>query len=216
MRIFIVRHGETAWNIEGRFQGQIDIPLNNVGKKQALRVAERLKSVRFDAIFTSHLSRAQFTAETIASDSNCTNIIVDDRIIEINHGAWEGCLADEVKTKWGDSLVQWHTTPEVVTMPGVGGESLNDIRKRVTNFIYELKSKYKNSDNILVVSHDAVIKVLLCIMLDMPLSSFWKFQIPNCSISIIELNKDKQPRIALLSDTSHINNNFVQKEQKGL
>ena len=97
MRFFVVRHGETAWNVEGRFQGQMDIPLNNKGIVQAERLAQRFIGHKFSAIISSPLSRAHVTAAKIAEVAVYDEFITDALLTEINHGDWEGCLADEIK-----------------------------------------------------------------------------------------------------------------------
>lgn len=214
MRFFIIRHGETLWNVEGRFQGQIDTDLNDVGLKQADLVAQKLFNHNFDAIISSPLKRALVTAQKIATKCKHKEVIINDALLEINHGLWEGCYAEEIKTEWPQLLINWHECPETVKMPGCGGESLNDILKRSTRYVETIAEKYDG--DVLFTSHDAIIKVLLCYWLNAPLSSFWRFQIPNCSISIIEIPKNKKPRLILMGDIGHLGDSFDSAEQKGL
>ena len=214
MRVFVVRHGETAWNVEGRFQGQMDTKLNARGIVQAELLAERLKNHKFEAVLTSPHSRAKVTAETIAEKTGNSEVTIIEELTEINHGDWEGCLADEISSKWPEILKKWHTEPEIAKMPGATGESLEDISRRCVPAVERTLSKYKG--DVLLASHDAVIKVLLCSWLAAPLSSFWRFQIPNCSITVVELLPDKTPRLLLMGDASHIGDAFDRPEQKGL
>jgi len=214
LRVFVVRHGETAWNAEGRFQGQMDTKLNARGIKQAELLAERLKNHKFEAVLTSPLSRARVTAEMIAEKTGIPEVTIIEELTEINHGDWEGCLADEISRKWPEILKKWHAEPEIVKMPGIKGESLEDISRRCVPAVERTLSKYKG--DVLLASHDAVIKVLLCSWLAAPLSSFWRFQIPNCSITVVELLPDKTPRLLLMGDASHIGDAFDRPEQKGL
>lgn len=216
MKLFIARHGETVWNTEGRFQGQIDTNLNQNGEKQASLLAERLKDIKFKRIITSHLQRAFYTASEINKKSGSDALIIDDHVIEINHGEWEGLLSTEIDSKWPGMLDKWHNLPHEVKMPGEKGESLDDIAVRVVPFVESLFNSFEDDDNVLIVSHDAVIKVLLCYVIGTPLSNFWKFHIPNCSISIIEKKKGQNFRITLLSDVNHINSTFNITDQKGL
>ena len=103
MRLFLVRHGETDWNREGRFQGQQDTPLNDRGRGQARGVAERLRGHRFDAVVSSPLSRALDTARAIQTAAGRTDpVILEEGITEIHHGDWEGRLASEVRSLWPD------------------------------------------------------------------------------------------------------------------
>ncbi len=214
MRFFVIRHGETAWNVEGRFQGQMDTDLNAKGLEQAELVAERLAGHCFEAIVTSPLSRAKVTAEKIAERTACSEFILDNGFTEINHGDWEGCLADEISAKWPEILKEWHNKPETVKMPGCMGETLDDVQKRTVRAADAIAKKY--SGDVLLASHDAVIKVLLCHWLGAPLSSFWRFQIPNCSITVVEAVPGKAPRMLLMGDAAHIGNAFDRPEQKGL
>jgi len=100
-RIFLVRHGETSWNREGRFQGQIDVPLNDAGLRQADAVANTLKDVPFDRIISSNLSRALRTALPLASRMRLgMGVETDDDLKEIAHGLWEGRTAGEVEAMY--------------------------------------------------------------------------------------------------------------------
>lgn len=214
MRFFVVRHGETNWNVEGRFQGQKDIELNQKGIMQAELLAKRFVGHRFEAIISSPLSRALVTAQKTKDVSICGQLLIDPLLSEINHGDWEGLLADDIKSMWPSDMERWHLAPETVKMPGDGGESLQDVWYRAYRFAEYASLKYKG--DVLVASHDAVIKVLLCHWLNTPLSSFWCFQIPNCSITVVEVSAAKKPRLTLLGDATHIYNSFERPEQKGL
>lgn len=214
MRFFVIRHGETAWNVEGRFQGQQDTELNDKGLAQAAKLRERLAGHSFEAVLTSPLKRAKKTAQIATAKCKVERFEELEALTEINHGEWEGRLAAEVSEKWPELLRRWHEAPETVTMPGAGGESLNDIAKRTVPALCESAKKY--SGDVLLASHDAVIKVLLCHWLDAPLSSFFRFQIPNCSITIVELREGHAPRMSLMGDAAHLGGGFDAPEQKGL
>ncbi|MDO5563551.1 MAG: histidine phosphatase family protein [Synergistaceae bacterium] len=216
MKFFIVRHGETVWNKEGRFQGQIDTELNKTGLLQADKLADRLAGHKFSRMISSPLKRAYVTAEKIADACGGISVETAAPLIEINHGSWEGRLAAEIQSEWADIFSAWHDAPEKVTMPGDGGESLNDVLKRSAAFTNNAASNADDDADILLASHDAVIKVLLCHWLDAPLSSFWRFQIPNCSISVVEIQRNKKPRLLLMGDAAHIGDPFNRPEQKGL
>lgn len=217
MRLFLIRHGETVWNAEGRFQGQIDTDLNATGLKQADTVAERLKGHPFSAVFATPLSRAHVTANMIASRCGMTkDVECIQEFTEINHGDWEGLLATEVAERWPDLLKNWHTTPHLVKMPGENGEDLEMLSTRVIEGIKSLKNRFGVQDDICLVSHDAVIKVILCHYLGAPLSSFWRFQVGNCSLSIIDFRERDKAKIPLFGDVSFLNASFEIAEQKGL
>jgi len=217
MRLFIVRHGETEWNRDGRFQGQQDTALSETGLAQADKVAaylaERMRG-KFEAIAASPLSRAKITAEKIASACGCNRLDVIPGLTEINHGDWEGLLSSEVKKLWPRVLDLWHTSPHTVIMPGDGGESLRGVQIRACEAVDAMASAYDG--DVCVTAHDAVIKVLLCHFLGAPLSSFWNFQIANCSLTIAELRKDTPPRVNLMGDAHFLGAGFETPEQKGL
>jgi len=214
MRLFIVRHGETAWNRDGRFQGQRDTELNEKGLAQADLVARFLANQTFEAVVSSPLSRARVTGEKIAAASECSVFEVADGLTEIHHGDWEGLLSTDVRKKWPDVLEAWHTKPETVTMPGPGGESLEDVQRRCIAVSEKLEKKY--TGDVCVTAHDAVIKALLCYYTNAPLASFWNFQIANCSLTIVELRPGKPPRISLMGDAHFLGGGFDLPEQKGL
>ena len=217
MRLFLVRHGETNWNREGRIQGQQDTPLNLRGLEQARRVAERLRGHPFALVVSSPLSRALQTARAIhgASDSPVP-LQVDEGLTEIHHGDWEGRLAQEVRATWPSLLDRWHERPEEVRMPGPGGETLEEVRDRAVAAAERLAATCPVEGDLCLASHDAVLKVLLCHWMGAPLGSFWRFVIPNGGLNLVELRAGKPPRLLLLGDASHLEEGFHREEQKGL
>ncbi|MDO5115949.1 MAG: histidine phosphatase family protein [Synergistaceae bacterium] len=214
MRFFVIRHGETAWNVEGRFQGQEDTELNENGLRQARLLGNRLAGHKFDAVLTSPLARARKTAEIASSECEYGQFITVDALTEINHGSWEGRLADDIEAEWPELMRLWRSEPEKVKMPGARGENLEDILRRAAPAVQAAAEKYEG--DLLLASHDAVIKVLLCHWLDAPLSSFFRFQLPNCSITVVEVKKGSAPRMLLMGDAAHLGDPFERPEQKGL
>ncbi|MBP6332610.1 MAG: histidine phosphatase family protein [Aminivibrio sp.] len=210
-RIFLVRHGETDWNREGRFQGQMDISLNGTGLGQARSVAEALKDVPPDRIVASPLSRARETARPLEELTGLRAELCGG-LIEIAHGLWEGRAAPEVEAEWPGMLETWHSRPERVVMPG--GESLADVQNRACPAL--LRIAEGTGENIAVFTHDAVLKVLLMNVLDCSLSSFWRFQLANGSITLLELSAMGW-RIPLMGEAGHLGSVFgIRAEQKGL
>lgn len=204
MKLFIVRHGETNWNREGRFQGQMDIPLNEKGLEQARMTAERFRGYPLEAVYASPLSRANVTGQMIARAAGCP-VIDDRRFMEINHGAWEGTTTAEVENNYGDLLRQWKSEPHLVTMPGPGGESLADVQRRTVAGVEEIIGRHRG--DLLLSTHDAAAKTVICHYLGMPLSFYWRLKIPNCSVSYIEF-LPSGPQVALLGDVSHFHQGF--------
>ena len=113
VRIILIRHGETQWNIEGRYQGQEDTHLSERGLKQGHMVAEGLKDTPIDVAISSPLERSYMTC-SFCADLHGLPVLKDDRLLEINHGDWEGKLADEIEAKYPEAFHRWHTQPHTV------------------------------------------------------------------------------------------------------
>lgn len=150
IELVFVRHGETDWNRERRFQGQTDIPLNDMGRQQARDKRLELRPEEFDLIIASPLSRAKETAEILAGEDRAEQIIFDDLLRERMHGEWEGMNIDQVEAMVG---------LEASRGQAPGGESLEDVRARLAAFIEKVKHKHAGK-RIMVVTHGAVIHSL--------------------------------------------------------
>jgi len=155
-RTFVfVRHGVTNWNHEGRFQGQLDIPLNNEGSRQARVLKEHLPQHRFDCIYTSPLRRALETARVIAGN---LPVVMDWRLAEIDHGDWQGKTKEEIATHWPDLWDRWEKDPLQVTP--TSGESPEQVRQRVDDFLRSVTAEI-----VLCVSHGVVIQTVRSLLL---------------------------------------------------
>ncbi len=203
-RIFLIRHGETNWNKEGRFQGQIDIPLNENGKDQARKTFEYLKNISFNKAFSSSMDRPYETAQIILQNNKDLKIEKIDSLIEISHGLWEGKLEEEIREKWPLLLKNWHDKPEGVIMPE--GESIKDVSSRSIEAFDKICLSQKYNDLTLLVAHDAVNKTLICNMLGMNYSNIWMIKQGNGGITVIDLFNDptKTPVISALNITTHL------------
>lgn len=200
-RIILVRHGETDWNKEQKFQGRIDVELNKTGKIQAEILAEKLKDLKINHIYASPLSRALVTAKKIAGHHNLEVEIVEG-FTEIEHGEWEGLHVSEVKEKHGDLYDKWLTEPNNVKMPK--GESLNDVRKRSIEAFNKIIGSHPEG-TVLIAAHDAINKVLVCYALDLDNCHFWQIKQGNSAINILEYDgKNKRFTVTLLNDTCHL------------
>ena len=203
-RIFLIRHGETNWNKEGRFQGQIDIPLNDNGKDQARKTSEYLKNTSFNKAFSSSMHRPYETAQIILQNKKDLKIKKIDSLIEISHGLWEGKLEAEIREKWPILLKNWHDKPEEVTMPE--GESIKDVSIRSIEAFDKICMSQKVNDLTLLVAHDAVNKTLICNILGINYSNIWMIKQGNGGITIIDVFNDssKPPVISALNITTHL------------
>ena len=205
-RIILVRHGETDWNKEGRFQGQIDIPLNETGKNQAQKASNFLKSIDFNKAYSSSMSRPLETAKIILGKKSNLSILKIDELSEISHGLWEGKLEKEIKTTWPEMLNKWHQEPENVIMPE--GESIEDVSKRSLNAWQNICKNQNKNDITLVVAHDAVNKTLICNILGLSYSQIWTIKQGNGGITVIDIfdNPDKDNVLSALNITTHLGN----------
>ncbi len=203
-RVILVRHGETDWNKEGRFQGKIDIPLNQNGKDQAKAASKFLKNTIFHKAFSSSLSRPKETAQIILKEHPGIEITLKDNLKEIGHGKWEGKLESEIKSDWPDLLKTWKIFPEKVQMPD--GENIKEVSRRSITGWIEICKDLKKNETALVVAHDAVNKTILCHLLGLTPSEIWMIKQGNGGITVIDLSeKEGHPdQITCLNITSHL------------
>ena len=203
-RIILVRHGETDWNKEGRFQGQIDIPLNSRGKEQAQKASKYLENIKFNKAFSSSMQRPLETAEIILGKKSNLKINTVNELVEINHGEWEGKLEKEIKKTWPEMLECWHQKPEDVTMPG--GESIKDVSNRSITAWNKICDSQREGDITLLVAHDAVNKTLICNILGLNYSDIWMIKQGNGGITVIDIFKDseKDNVLSSLNITTHL------------
>ena len=203
-RIFLIRHGETNWNKEGRFQGQIDIPLNDNGKDQARKTFEFLQNISFNKAFSSSMHRPYETAQIIIQNKKDLKVEKIGSLVEISHGLWEGKLEAEIREKWPTLLKNWHDKPEKVIMPE--GESIKDVSERSVEAFEKICLSQKDNDLTLLVAHDAVNKTLICDILGINYSNIWMIKQGNGGITVIDLFNDpsKPAVISALNITTHL------------
>ena len=201
MRVLLARHGETPWNAEGRYQGQIDIPLSPTGEGQARALGARLADVRIDRAIASPLTRARTTAEFALGDARKAQLGTDAGLLEIAHGEWEGLLASEIRERDGERLRAWREAPETVQMPG--GESLPQVLERAWPAFERATAGLGADDTLLVVAHDAVNRVLLCRVLGIPLSRLWSFRQAPATLNLLEGADVDRLDVVRLNDAGH-------------
>ena len=186
MEIFLVRHGETAWNINQVFRGRIDVALNETGLKQAELLARYLDGLKLDAIYSSPLKRALQTAEAIAKRSKL-KVVIEAGITDLDFGKWQGLSHQEVSDTYRDLYSEWMTHPERVRMPD--GESLTEVRERAAAVVNDLTAK--QLDRAVLVSHRVVNKVLSCALLGLDNSHFWSIRLDTCGITTFIYEKGR-------------------------
>lgn len=200
VNIYIARHGETKWNIEGRMQGFKDSDLTQKGVSDAKSLGESLKDIDFDCIYSSPLGRALDTAKYIRQDDN-TKIILDDSLKELNLGLWEGMTHEEIKEKYPLQYNNFREHPE--SFESQGGESFLELIKRVEKGLNNI-IKDENHENILIITHTCVIKAISIIVKGNDVKDFWNLPfINNTSLTILEVI-NKEIKVLLEADVSHL------------
>ena len=184
--IILVRHGETDWNVSEVFRGRIDIELNETGLKQAGLLAEYLGDLRLDAIYSSPLKRALKTAEVIASHHNL-DVEITPGLIDFDFGEWQGLAHEVVKDRYKELYAEWINSPQQVKM--AAGESLNDVRGRVTGVVNSIVDKYEGT--VVLVAHRVVNKVLICALLGLDNSHFWNIRQDTCGITAFSYENER-------------------------
>ena len=197
--LYIVRHGQTEWNQEGRLQGHMDSPLTKLGELQARSLYEPLKNVQFDCIYSSPSLRALHTAELITGNKK-GEIVKIDEFKEIYFGEWEGQLEKNLEKKFPEQFTPFKEAPHLYRNDS--GESFFDVQKRVLPKLSEIINKHTGS-NILIVAHNVVIKIILAHFQDSPMADIWKLPpIKPASLSKVEI-MDDIPKILLFGEISH-------------
>ena len=178
--LLLIRHGQTDWNLEGKYTGQADIPLNETGRAQAYEAAELLRQQPVDAIFSSDLMRALETAAIVAGKSECgVNIQTDPRLREIKQGVWEGMHFNEIKRRFSVEFAARERNPLEVAAPG--GETVGEVQQRVLSAIREICAQYP-SGVVVIVAHGLALAIVRCWLLQHPIKDVWSFIPPNAKV----------------------------------
>ncbi len=185
-RILLLRHGETDWNRQSRFQGQIDVPLNATGRQQAQQAAAFLRQTPIKRAYSSPMARPRETAELVLEHHAHVPLIPDQGLLEIGHGLWEGKLEEEIQARWPQLLATWKADPHQVVMPGPGGETIQQVSRRAVAAMERIAQDLVDGDTALVVAHDAVNKAILCHLLGLSPAHIWSVKQGNGGVSVID------------------------------
>lgn len=201
-KFYIVRHGQTNWNILGRTQGHGNSDLTKKGLEQAKELADAIVDYPIDYIYSSDLGRAVQTAQIIANKLNL-NVNKTPALREMGFGIWEGLLIEEIKRDHLDTYNTWRNEPHLVNIRG--GENLHIIKERTDKFIEELNKKYDNK-HIVLVSHSVTVRAMLLSFLGSSMQNIYRIKQDNTALNIVEC-RDYGPIVIKMNDTSHIKNN---------
>ena len=198
-RWYIVRHGETEWNAQGRIQGHTDISLSERGVQQSKLVAQRLAGVTLDVAYSSDLERSAETARQILGQRSIP-LHTSPQLREYNKGVFEGLTPEETG----------HRYPELFTASQVndldfappGGESIRQTSVRMNDFMTELRMRH-GDDNVLIVGHGGALRAGFVALMELPLEANWRFVMANCGLSVLDIYPDNAV-LRLHNDTSHL------------
>ena len=178
-RIIIWRHGRTEWNVDDRFQGQADIPLDDLGYAQAVRAAEVLALYRPNALYSSDLSRCYRTAEVLAQRTGL-EITTDKRLREIHVGSWEGLIGEDIRAADPELARRLWAGEEVRRSPT--GESPSEVAERMLEVLTEIADAAEDHSTVVVVTHGLAGRVGACRFVGLPLEQWRVFGgLSNCA-----------------------------------
>jgi broad specificity phosphatase PhoE len=198
MIVHLLRHGQTSMNRDGLGLGRRDVPLTDFGLRQSELAAEALGRHPIEAVFASSLSRAMVAAEMVAANAG-VEVGAEEALVELDVGETEGVSFPELRARFPEFMERWRG-PDVsrVTMPG--GESLDDVNQRLEPFLRSLQGS--GFDEVAIVSHNFVLRLLICRWLGLPVGAFRNFELDLASITTVVTG----PPVALrrLNDTCHL------------
>ena len=203
MEIYFVRHGQTVWNVEKRFQGLSDSPLTELGITQAKLLGEKLKDIKFDKFYSTSLKRAYDTANYIKGNREQKVEIFDD-FVEISMGDMEGIKQEDFKKLYPEQVKNFFFNQLEYDPSSFGGESFLEVRERVIRGLNKFIELNKNYERVLVVSHGATLKTLLHYISGKDILTLSDEAIPkNTSYTIVKYENGKF-EIIDFSNTSHL------------
>ncbi len=197
--IFLMRHGQTQWNTAKRFQGSMDIKLDDTGLQQAAKLKQRLSKVDFQAVYTSDLQRCSLTAQMIAKD-RVLQVYEMEELREVSFGHWEGQNYDLLKRDLTSGVKAWFDNPSKQIIPG--GETVEQVESRLHQVKNHIMANYMNQQ-VAIVTHGALLRYLLSSWLHLPYNFCWKWDIDNASISVIRWENDIF-HLQRLNDCAHL------------
>lgn len=200
MNIFIIRHGETAFNVgEHKFRGRMDISLSELGLKHAEQTGKSLSNIPLDIIHYSKLSRTRITASKIGQNQKNTQLLEEPFLYDISFGDWEGKANREVFSSKEEEQ-RWHTDPHSFIIPN--GETFYQVLDRIHRLFKRLENQ--KEENIALVSHGVVIALMFVYLYKTHPSNFWKFFVKPCSISHIVLRESGNFKLVKINDCHHL------------
>ena len=185
MQIFLVRHGATDWNIQGRCQGATDLDLNEVGLRQAKQIATSLTNETIHGIYSSNLKRARQTAQFFSLHHQLP-VHIETDVRELDHGKLEGLTFAEIKENYSQFIQRWRTEPAEIQVPG--GERLADVARRAWKGLSRIVRGHTAEEAVVIVSHNFPILGIICRITGTHLNHYRTFHLDPCGVT--RLNHD--------------------------
>ena len=198
-QLFIVRHGETVWNRDGRIQGHTDVGLSERGIEQATKLAQRLENVPFDAAYSSDLARASATAGLVLRGRDVP-LNPTAQLREYHKGAFEGLTEAELRARF-PAEYPGYVAKDLDYAPE-GGESTRQVSSRMASVICDIKERHLE-DRVLVVGHGGSLRAAMMALLGMSMDANWRFVFGNCTLTIVDTYHDNAV-LRLFNDGSHL------------
>ena len=204
MRLILVRHGQTEWNANGRYQGQSNVALSELGRRQAECLAAGFPVQGLDAIYSSDLDRARETAECVGRKFGVP-VRPEPAFRELSFGDWEGLTYQEISTRWPEEANKLFTAPDELKIPN--GETFQDLQKHKKKKIDALCKEHADK-NVAVFAHGAINKTILSGLMHIPLHYLWSIRQDNTAVNILRLD-DGYVMVELINSTSHLGEDMI-------
>jgi probable phosphoglycerate mutase len=200
LELYLVRHGQTDYSRENRFCGSIDPPLNDVGVRMATAFGVAYAALEWTAIYASPRTRAQQTAHALASRTNL-EIGSEDGLAEIGYGEWEGLRHEEVQARWPEAYAYW--SADVASRGTPGGETAFAVAARAAPVLERVRARHETG-RVLLVSHKATIRILVCALLGLDVRLFRdRLSQGVAAVTKFEIKKTGA-QLMQLGDVSHL------------
>ena len=200
VRIILARHGHVDWLAPERFRGRAELPLSDLGRRQAQAVARYIAATwKPDAVYTSPLGRCRETGAEIAAPFRLELRPVDG-LADIDYGEWQGLTRDQAQERWPDETELWFRTPHIAAIPG--GETLAALLSRTSAALRDILWRHPDQ-TVVLVGHDSVNRLLLLFALEAPLSRYWHLRQEPCAVNELFFDNDSFI-IGSINQTQHL------------
>lgn len=179
--IYLLRHPQTTWNAEQRYQGRLEAPLSSEGKLQSSLVARAFHGCDLDAVYSSPLGRAQYLAREVAQATDAP-VCTDHRLTEMGQGPWEGLYLSQIRSRFPDLYRAWYESPDTVEYPG--WEGIKAVLQRATSTVADIQKAFPLG-NVAIVTHSVVVQAVVSAALSLSLRNIHAIRVSNASVTTL-------------------------------